>query len=191
MIHRTMRKPPFHANHQQGAALIISLILLLVMTLVGLAGIRGITQQERMANHSFDRSLAFQSTEAALSRIEQTIESETTKPIPVGSSCSVVAGLMLCPTPISTATPRWLDTAFSSWQTLASVGSGALAVTPQYFVEYLGGNFECSTLSPDDPDLATMSVTECKRYRITARSNDGTGGRSYVMLQSIYATSDD
>jgi len=184
---------------QRGAALVISLILLLIMTLLGLAGIRGVTQQERMANHSFDRSLAFQSTEAALSNIEQTIESKTpTKPEPSGSACGLVAGLMLCPTPTAGSTPRWLDDTFTSWQALSAVGTGSLAVSPEYFIEYMGGNFECSTLAPDDEDLnpsdpaqPSLSDKTCKRYRITARSNDGDGSRSYVMLQSIYATDDD
>ncbi len=197
MINLTNCKHLQPASRQKGAALIISLILLLVMTLLGLAGIRGITQQERMANHSLDRSLAFQSTEAALSHVEQAIESITpTKPVrEPGLNCDLVDGLMLCPTPSSADTPRWLDDTFTSWQALPAVGTGAQAVTPQYFVEYLGGKFECNTLPPDDKDLndATQPVSDptCKRYRITARSNDGEGSRSYVMLQSIYATDDD
>lgn len=166
---------------QKGAALIVSLILLIIMTLVGLAGIRGITQQERMANHSFDRSLAFQSTEATLREIELLVEAK--KPTPTaGSGCNVVDGLMSCEAPANNATPRWLDSAFASWTNATVVGSGAHAVTPQYFVEYLGSNFECQ------PGIGVLSGDLCLRYRITARSNDGTGSRSNLMLQSIYAT---
>lgn len=165
---------------QRGAALAISLILLVIMTLIGLAGIRGITQQERMANHSIDRSLAFQSTEAALREIELLVEAKQPTPAS-GAACSVVDGLMSCPAPANDATPRWLDDTFASWTNATVVGSGPHAVTPQYFVEYLGSNFECQ------PGIGTASES-CKRYRITARSNDGATSRSYVMLQSIYAT---
>lgn len=174
------RKSSPHSSRQNGAALVISLILLVIMTLLGLAGIRGITQQERMANHSLDRSLAFQATEAALRDVEQSIE--TNKPMPT-AGCNLVAALMSCAPPASTATPRWLDNTFTSWTELAAVGTGDLAVAPQYFVEYLGNNFECQ---PGN----SSTTTDCKRYRITARSNDGTGtnARSSVMLQSIYAT---
>ena len=165
---------------QKGAALVISLILLIIMTLIGLAGIRGITQQERMANHSFDRNLAFQSTEAALREIELLVEAN--KPTPAaGAACSVVDGLMSCGAPANNATPLWNDALSTRWTNATAVGSGALSVTPQYFVEFLGSNFECQ------PGIGTGSES-CKRYRITARSNDGTGSRSYVMLQSIYAT---
>lgn len=163
---------------QRGAALVISLILLVIMTLIGLAGIRSVTQQERMANHSFDRSLAFQATEAALREIELLVEAK--KPAPT-AGCSVVDNLMSCAAPANDAAPRWLDDTFASWTNATVVGSGALNMTPQYFVEYLGPNFECQ------PGIGTGSES-CKRYRITARSNDSTASRSYVMLQSIYAT---
>lgn len=167
------------ARTEKGAALVISLILLIIMTIIGLAGIRGVTQQERMANHSFDRSLAFQSTEAALRDVEQLVEAK--KPTPT-AGCSLDDGLMSCAPPAAIDTPRWLDSAFTSWTDLPAVGAGALAVTPQYFVEYLGGNFECQ------PGAGTGSGIVCKRYRITARSHDGNSSRSSVMLQSIYAT---
>jgi type IV pilus assembly protein PilX len=167
------------ARQQRGAALVISLILLIIMTIIGLASIRGITQEERMANHSFDRNLAFQATEATLRDVEVLVE--TKKPAPT-AGCSLVDGLMSCAPPVATDAPRWLDDTFASWTASSTVGAGALAVTPQYFVEYLGANFECQ------PGVGVSSGITCKRYRITARSQDGTGSRSSVMLQSIYAT---
>lgn len=51
---------------QQGAALVISLILLLIMTLIGVASMRGTTEQERMAGAFQDYNRAFQAAEAAL-----------------------------------------------------------------------------------------------------------------------------
>lgn len=179
MIHLSQKTCRRHTDRQKGAALIISLILLVIMSLLGVAGIRGITQQERMATQSYDRNIAFQATEAALRDVENLVE--TNKPTPT-SGCSLVSSLMSCAPPAATDTPRWLDDDFESWTALDAVGSGSLAVTPEYFVEYLGGNFECS------PGEGTATGVTCKRYRITARSNDGSGSRSHVMLQSIYAT---
>lgn len=164
---------------QNGAALIISLILLVIMTIIGLAGIRGITQQERMAAHGYDRSLAFQATEATLREIELLVEAK--KPAPA-TGCSLVDGLMSCAAPAAADTPRWLDSSFSDWTAATTVGSGTLAVTPEYFVEYLGNQFECQ------PGAGIGSGITCRRYRITARSSDGSDRRSAVMLQSIYAT---
>ena len=173
------RCKPLH--QQAGAALIISLILLVIMTLIGLAGIRGITQQERMANQSFDRSLAFQATEAALREIELLVEAK--KPTPVaGAGCVKANDLMSCSAPAAADAARWLDDSAAYWTNASVVGTSATKVTPQYFVEYLGDRFECQA------GVGTGTGIYCKRYRITARSNDRTGGRSYVMLQSVYAT---
>jgi type IV pilus assembly protein PilX len=168
-----------YARSSRGVALIVSLILLVVMTMLGLAAVRTITQEERMASQTFDRSIAFQATEAGLREVEALVE--TLKPTPAaGTGCNAVDGLMRCSTPAVTDTPRWEDAGFTSWQAATTVGTGTLSVTPQYFVEYLGQTFACVPGSASDP-------MNCKRYRITARTQGG-AGRSTVMLQSVYAT---
>lgn len=167
------------ATAQRGVALIVCLILLLVMSLLGVASIRGVAMEERMAGQSYDRSLAFQATEAALRDAELLIE--TDKPADPVSGCNLASTLMLCAAPAAGDTPRWQDSSFASWTNAATVGSSTLAVTPQYFVEHLGSNFPCD---PADQ----VNNLNCKRYRVTARSRDNTSGRSSVMLQSIYAT---
>ena len=179
----------FRRVHQsRGAALIISLILLVIMTLIGLAGIRGITQQERMANFSFDRSLAFQATEAGLREAELMVEANNNNmasllaAVDATTKCNLTSTLRICAAPVSTDKDRWFDDDFDSWKSLTIVGTGSLAITPQYFVEHLGDGFECQ------PGAGTLSGITCTRYRITARSNDGSGARSSVMLQSVYAT---
>ncbi|MDV2080897.1 pilus assembly PilX family protein [Marinobacter xestospongiae] len=53
-------------GRQQGAALAVSLLLLIIVTLVGLAGMRGTLLQERMAGGAYDRETGFQAAEAAL-----------------------------------------------------------------------------------------------------------------------------
>ena len=51
---------------ESGAALIVALILLMVMSLLGLSSIRSTSSQEKMSANAYDRSLAFQSAENAL-----------------------------------------------------------------------------------------------------------------------------
>ncbi|ARV17092.1 hypothetical protein AEP_00127 [Curvibacter sp. AEP1-3] len=164
-------------SKQSGVTLVISLILLLVMTIFGMTAIRLVNSEERMAANTYDRSLAFQATESTLKAIEDLIESE--KPQPT-SGCATVGSLMTCAAPASSSTPRWTDTTFTSWSNATTVGSGTLAITPKYFVEYLGDTYTCRPGDPSDPN-------NCKRYRITAKV-DGGGGRAAVMLQSMYAT---
>lgn len=53
-------------KNQHGAILVISLIILLLMTLIGVSAMRGTTLQEKMAGNLRDYNLAFQSAEAGL-----------------------------------------------------------------------------------------------------------------------------
>lgn len=63
---------PFHHAQvrQRGAALIIGLIMLLILTLLGVTAISNVTLQEKMAGSLIDRSRAFQAAEIALRRAE-------------------------------------------------------------------------------------------------------------------------
>lgn len=59
---------------QRGASLLIGLIMLLVLTLLGIAAISNVTIQERMAGGLADRNLAFQAAEMALRRGEEYVK---------------------------------------------------------------------------------------------------------------------
>jgi len=61
--------PPIRGR-QTGAALVIALIFLLLMTLIGTSSMRSATMQERMAGNSRDYNLGFQAAEAALRSAE-------------------------------------------------------------------------------------------------------------------------
>ena len=157
---------PSYRRTEKGVALIVALIMVVIMSLLGLAGVRMILQEEKMAGYAYDRTLTFQ-----------------VKPEPLSGACSTfssgIYSVRACPPALAgAATPRWLDTAFTGWANAATVGTGSLAVTPQYFVEYLGSGFPCG-LDPSAPPV-------CKRYRVTARA--GGNGRAAVMVQSLYAS---
>lgn len=166
---------------QTGVALIVALIMVVIMSLLGLAGVRMIFQEEKMVAYTYDRNLTFQAAEAALRQAESSIDQVKPEPA-VGEACSnFTSGIFVvraCPPPVpGAATPRWMDTEFNGWADAAAVGEGTLAITPQYFVEYLGNGFPCSL----DPTEAPV----CRRYRITARA--GGDGRAQAMVQSLYA----
>lgn len=166
---------------QQGVALIVSLVLLLVMTIVGLSGIKLISTQEKMVAYTYDRSVAFQAAEATLRTVENSIELAGTPTPSAGAACAsagTATTIMVCGAPTNTATtPRWLDSSFGSWTTASSTVTAV--VTPQYFVEYLGDTFPCGF----DPSTTGAA---CKRYRVTVRADVG-AGRANVMLQSVFA----
>ncbi|WP_036992663.1 PilX N-terminal domain-containing pilus assembly protein [Stutzerimonas stutzeri] len=68
-----MRQTNFH--HQNGAVLVIALIMLLLLTVIGLASMRGTSLQENMSGNMRDSSLALQASEASLRKGEAEVTS--------------------------------------------------------------------------------------------------------------------
>jgi type IV pilus assembly protein PilX len=180
---------PMPASRQRGAILFIALILLLVMTMLILASVRGTVMQERMASNLYDRSLAFQAAEAALREAERWVLENPPKP--AAGTCD---GSGNCGRQVAGAAPVW--TVETNWASAHSVTDGHnhqiqignLPVPPQFIVELLAENMPevnlCETTAVD-PDAPCYGGPEGLRYRITARS--GKEGRAVVMLQSVYA----
>ncbi|HEX2138612.1 MAG TPA: PilX N-terminal domain-containing pilus assembly protein [Woeseiaceae bacterium] len=66
-----MRYPTANRKHQSGAALIVSLIFLLLMTLISTSSMRTATMQERMAGNMRDWNIGFQRAETSLRDAEE------------------------------------------------------------------------------------------------------------------------
>ena len=165
------------SKHQAGASLVVVMILLLVMTLLGLAVLRGTLLQERMSSNLLDRSLSFQSAEAALREGEALAQAQLVPPA-VGSGCA--AGV--CDTPVATDPDRWSDAGFAGWVD-AAANVSAQASTPEFFIEYMGNTeswLECNV----DPKYAGQAICVRPVYRVTARSE--ADGRASVILQSNF-----
>ena len=61
-----MRANSYSRCLQSGSALIVSLIMLLLISLIGVGSMQGTILQERMASNLHDRNIAFQASERAL-----------------------------------------------------------------------------------------------------------------------------
>jgi type IV pilus assembly protein PilX len=168
--------------------LFLVLMLLVIMTLLVLASMRGAAMQERMTANHFDRSLAFQAAEAALREGERW--ALASPPKPAAGTCS--AGN--CGKPDPADAPVWQDE--DVWADAHSADDGHghtmdmgdLPVPPTFIVELLADDVQevnvCGSTSID-PDAPCYSGPEGLRYRITARS--GEEGRAVVVLQSVFA----
>ncbi|MEO8001076.1 MAG: pilus assembly protein [Arenimonas sp.] len=162
-------------RNQKGVSLLIVLLLLLIMTLLGIAGLRSTIMEEKMSSNLLDRSIGFQAAEAALREAE--VVAATAPTFPVSGACA--AGL--CPAPTGAVADRWNDTT-TAWRS-ATVSLGTLnASAPQFIIEPLGvaPNWPgCDREIPQQPNCFSP------RYRITARSTSA--GRANVILQANYA----
>ncbi|ANI13370.1 hypothetical protein A9C11_04940 [Pseudomonas citronellolis] len=62
---------------QQGAVLVVALIMLLLLTIIGISSMRGTTMEERMAGNLRDQSLALQAAEAAMRQGEAAVKAQS------------------------------------------------------------------------------------------------------------------
>ena len=157
---------------EQGAVLIVSLIMLLVMTVIGLAGMEVTNLEEKMAGNMRDRNIAFQAAEAALSDAEDYLQSTTLLPAFNGS----VAGLYSRDSDLWESV-NWTGT--GAVKTYSGDGFDNLAEAPAYVIESLD-------VVSDSDSLELGSAADTKSYyRISARAV-GQTDTAEVILQSVY-----
>ncbi len=165
---------------QQGAALIVSLMILIVMTLIGITGMSTSSMEEKMAGNVRDRNLAFQAAEAALRDGEAYYKNvvqvlgvafDGTNPglIPAGTN----------PDPLNPLT--WGNSRGYSGTI------NGVATQPRYIIELLGALNNGGATSPlilNYGDASGQAILTA--VRITAR---GTGGsdNAVVYLQTNFA----
>ena len=60
----------FYKKTQSGAVLVVSLVMLLILTLIGVSGMSSVTLEEKMVSNMQNANKSFQGAEAALSECE-------------------------------------------------------------------------------------------------------------------------
>lgn len=163
---------------QNGAALILALIFLLLMTMLSTSSMRTATMQERMAGNTRDWNLGFQSAEAALRVAEQWLLDTDVLP-----DFDDAAGFYQIN---SAARPVWDGDAYSPGNGAITLASDlGTARAPQYYIERL------SSIRPAGTSTETGApAEEIYYFRVTAvgygLAQDGAGPLSAVVLRSVY-----
>lgn len=168
---------------QQGITLVVVLLLLVIVTLLGLAAMRGTVMQERMSGNAAARSIAFQTAEALLREAESLAAGNPTMP---ASGCSNG----LCAMPVGGAASAWEADGF--WTSGGYRSSTALETgnidAARYVVEFMGEGIAGPSECTSDIDLSAPTCTStgggANNYRITAFVQMDNGAQ--VMLQSAY-----
>jgi len=164
-------------NNQRGAALIVSLVILLAMTLVAVTSMKGTSTELSMAGNLRESGLTFQATEAGLREAESIVANST-------SSASI--GSLVTE---ATADPDYLVA--SSWAAVSEadidLSSVGVYSKPKYIIKFVDEN----SANPLDlvnigsgyggsPKGQVISI-----YRITARASGQTGS-TFRTVQSHY-----
>lgn len=166
-------------QRQQGAVLIIGLIMLLLLTVIGISSIRGTGLQERMAGNARDHSLAFQAAEAGLRSAENYLSGASIKPFS--------AGVGYHQDLTETSPPHfWLE---SDWKdkavTLADDTLVGVGEQPKYAIEQLEVSLSPGNYGSAVDQQSLDSMAEREVYRVTARGLGGTKD-SEALIQSTF-----
>ena len=177
-------------SRQRGVALTVALILLVVVTLVGLAAVSGTLMQQKMTGNFYDRQVAFQSTEAAMRQAALAIQATTTA-APAGFyDCSAAAANNCQSNPFNDPNVPAGNIQKLTNNSNYTAGNN-IASQPQYIVQYMG-NFPLPVPPVKQTSHTSYGGSSTKPtadfYRITARSGDPAviGSRAYVVLQSMF-----
>jgi len=170
-----------HQKTQRGAALLISLILLLVLTFLGISSMQTTTLEERMTANQKDYYLAFEAAEYALTVAES--ELDTLFSTGAFNASGSNGGL-------------FSNHTYSErvWLTVDWYGAGKVQIAdnpgmttepPKFIVEMMA-----IVIAEDSVNLGNQygeqtGATETAIFRVTARGESGKG--SVVVLQTTFA----
>jgi type IV pilus assembly protein PilX len=177
------------AGKQQGVALVVALILLVIATLLGLAASRSTMLQEKMSGNTYDRSLAFQRSESALRAAEAAISANWQIATLNGVDCSPATAAQCDIVPADTFTGT-----SANWVSVGgtyNVNSGKTPGVPQYQIHLIGTGTADNTFGTSaNANTANYggggAPDNVAFYRVTARSSNPTlsAGRAIVVLQA-------
>ena len=173
---------------QSGGALIVGLVMLLVMTVIGVAGMQATSLEEKMAGNARGRDLAFQAAETALREGEVWLRK--TAPLDGNLRCTGTAANGLDASGCyasSSQTPIWQTIENqgawndSNWAVQYAGSLAQVTNPPSYIVEQLQ-----SVCLPGDPCLMSKEGYSYY-YRIIARGTGSTAD-AVAIVQSTYMT---
>jgi type IV pilus assembly protein PilX len=196
--------------HQSGTALIVSLIILAVVTLLGVTGMQSSNTELKLAASQRDRGVAFEAAEAALAIVEKNLADDPPQREKLYSTCSgggcyatnCQGGLCFdgaylisdseyaCEVADYASTSRrinfWSDTDLKVWETDGrhqTVKIDSLKTDVKYIVEFLC--FVPRDMATPFSEKVGENNNGAPLFRVTALA-EGNGGRAAVALQSTY-----
>lgn len=161
-------------GREHGSALIVSLVLLLVLSLIGVAGIQSTAMQDRMAANLLDTNLAFQAAEAAAREGEDFLADGVPINFPNSEGLYRIG---------ADNAPTWPADLTNSGSGITKY-SGSFrrdenALLPGYFIEQI------DTIPAPGCDLS--SYCEPVYYRVTAAALGGSDNAAAV-ISTVYRT---
>jgi type IV pilus assembly protein PilX len=163
---------------QRGAALIVSLVFLLILTIISVASLQTATMQERMAGNMKDTTIAFQAAEAALRNAEIDINTGA-----IGVFNGANGRYLSCPDPddkrSACAKPDWTDYESQGWKSQPKKVPDVVK-QPEYVILQLNRAASKDAVLDSDKPVARDGF-----FKIIARGY-GVSDRSMVVLSTTF-----
>ncbi|MDG2035776.1 MAG: PilX N-terminal domain-containing pilus assembly protein [Pseudomonadales bacterium] len=182
---------------QSGAVLVVSLVMLLILTLIGVSGMSSVTLEEKMVSNMQNANKSFQGAEAALNECEMFLRDQATVVLHQSSKTSSLSDLKnkthrVISTGIFPA-GWWLDDDFwDEYGNESAIDSIARTTTspdgvssvPLCFTEYIGNG--TSSMDSDTSLYPGANSADAKLvYRVTA-SSFGADTKSQSIVESLF-----
>ena len=165
-----------HNRTQRGAALIVSLIILLILSILGVQNLQTSTLEKKMAGNFRDKKMAFEAAEIALTEAEKWLSEQTFPPAHDNSGTYGIWNF---------GSANIYDSSFWDDATAVTTNLVNLPTDPAYVIEFRS----LKSSGASSTELGSIGNsggnTTLYKYRITAR---GIGGstNAEVLLQSHF-----
>ena len=160
----------------QGTTLVVSLLLLLILTIIGINAIRMTHMQEKMSHNYQNKTASLQAAESALREGENWLQTLTSEPIP-SSGCSVFPCVQSLSNTIypEEQTDAWWNSNSAAY----TVGAlGQINTPPRYYIEF-------ERFVPDSPVIGRAPPGGTYFYRVNSKGTGNTDD-AITILQTTY-----
>lgn len=174
---------------QQGVALVISLIILVSLTMLGLTSIQRTTTDLAMAGNQRETGLMFEAAEVGLATAVDYIETSNSNADFANTTPNLTVGRTTVEADNTAySSPNYFTDWASSTTTLTSLHSKLMATPaqPRYMIEYLGDRSQNPLASVNIGGYGTQQTGKIVSiYRPTSRG-EGLTGNSFRYLQAYF-----
>lgn len=179
-----MKTKKIQINAQRGMILIVALVMVVLMSLVAVASIRGSGLQEAMSGSMRDRNVAFQGAEAGLRLAEELVEADDIEELSAANTKGYYIDLNKSAS-ISRPSNWTLDDWNDQDKGLVLSGVTNVSAQPVMVSEQLSFSGTAIDSGGGIDFISQERTTEYQFYRITVRSV-GLTENTEIILQSTY-----
>lgn len=176
---------PLRFRRENGAVLVVGLVMVLLMSIIAVSAIRGSNLQESIAGNMRERNLAFQAAESALRVGEASVSDQVSRPVITNNNGLYKDTYATPTTSILTYTAaNWIDTTKVK---ATALNLRYVSREPTYIIEELDPDIGVgAAMEKSAIDVEGMQNTgDITPYRITSRGF-GPTDKSIKTLQTTY-----